>query len=415
MDPRLKAYQKQARSVPVPPPSAPSPEALPVVRIPKLAQFTVEETTQASAAPPLSRKGPSLVKTTAPETKVGTKATGASGGPAGGTSSDKSLRKVAKFLILLGQEEAAKVVRHLDLSQIEALGREIAGIRKIEPVEAEAILKEFGYIAKHQETTVKGGQGAAKAILSQAFGAEQAKTILRKAVPQSSERPFAFFSGLEPAVVQALLGHEAAQVLSVVVPFLERAQAAAFLKTLDSGKQMELVKRLGKMEKVPSTVVAQVETALRERYHNLKPANTEAVDGRARLADILRHLSVEKEDAILKSLDQAEPGITEDLRRRLFTVADLARVSDDGFEDLIRAKDDTQAALLWLAGDELLRSKIAANVSARRLLLIQAEVDLLSDTPKRELQKELRFFLEEVRDAVREGRATLLDDSEEYV
>ena len=400
MDPRLKAYQKQARALSAAPPPPEEPEAQPVVRAAQFARFDPPK--------PSKEKPASLVKTVVPESVPET----TKDAP---VATDKSLRKVAKFLILLGQDEAAKVVRHLDLAQIEALGREIAGIKKIEPVEAEAILKEFGYIATNQAATVKGGQSAAKAILSQAFGADRAKTILCKAVPQSAERPFTFFAGLEPAVVQALLGSEAAQVLSIVVPFLEKAQAAVFLKALDPTKRLELVKRLGKMEKVPSTVVAQVETALKERFHNLKPSNTEAVNGRARLADILRHLSVEKEDAILKSLDKSQPGITEDLRRRLFTVADLVRVADAGFEDLIRAKDDPQAALLWLAGDEALKAKIEANVSSRRLLLIKAEVDLLSDTSQRELQKELRFFLEEVREAVREGRAALFDDSEEYV
>jgi len=402
MDPRLKAYQKQARAVVVPLPlSEAKPDPQPVVRAAQFARF--DPPPEAPAKPK-----PSLIKTVAPE-KTPSKAEPVS------ETNDKSLRKVAKFLILLGQDEAAKVVRHLDLPQIEALGREIAGIKKIEPVEAEAILKEFGLIATNHAATVKGGQATAKAILSQAFGADQAKVILRKAVPLSSERPFTFFAGLEPAVVQALLGHEAAQVLSVVVPFLEKAQAAAFLKTLDPAARLDLVKRLAKMERVPSTVVAQVETALKERFHSLKPSNTEAVDGKARLADILRHLSVDKEDAILKSLDRTQPGITEDLRRRLFTVSDLVRVTDDGFEDLIRAKDDAQAALLWLAGDPSLKAKIEANVSARRLLLIKAEADLLSDTPPRELQKELRFFLEEVREAVRAGRAAILDDSEEYV
>jgi flagellar motor switch protein FliG len=411
MDPRLKAYQKQARAVPLVPADE-APVAQPVVRAPLLAQFPLppEPKAKPKAVPE------ALVKTTAEETPASPKgeSMAARQGP-GPAASDKSLRKVAKFLILLGQDEAAKVVRHLDPGQIEALGVEIAGIKKIEPIEAEAILKEFGYIATQQATTVKGGQAMAKAILSQAFGADQAKAILHKAVPHSAEKPFTFFAGLEPAIVQALLGHEAAQVLSIVLPFLEKAQAAAFLKSLDAGRRLDLVKRLAKMERVPSTVVAQVETALRERFHNLKPSNTEAVDGRARLADILRHLSVEKEDAILKSLDKTQPAITEDLRRRLFTVADLVRVADEGFEELLRSRDDARVALLWLAGDVPLQAKISANVSARRLLLIRAEADLLSDTPKRELQKELRFFLEEVREAVREGRAALLDDSEEYV
>lgn len=414
MDPRLKAYQKQAR--PVPAVSAVTAEAdpgpSPVIRAPKLPRFDAPDPTK-PAVPRAAKPVPSLLKTTADTEPPKPSPKAAPRSPALGE--DKSLRKVAKFLILLGQSEAAKVVRHLEPSQIEALGREIAGIRKIEPVEAEAILKEFGYIATQQATTVKGGAGTAQAILSQAFGKDKAKSILHKAVPHTAERPFAFFAGLEAPVVQALLGAESPQVLSIVVPFLEKSQAALFLRSLDPVRRLELVKRLAKMEKVPSTVVSQVETALHERFHALKPANTEAVDGKARLADILRHLSVATEDAILKALDRSQPDLTEDLRRRLFTVADLVRVADSGFEDLLRVKDDAQVGLLWLAGDEGLRDKIRANVSARRLALIQAEVDLLSDTPPRELQKELRFFLDEVREAVREGRAALLDDSEEYV
>jgi len=393
MDPRLKAYQKQAR--PAPPEPEAEPQALPVVRAPKLAQFPV--------APE-----PPLVKTTVKAAKASPPPQ-----PLAGTG-DKSLRKVAKFLILLGQDEAAKVVRHLDPSQIEAIGREIAGIKKIEPVEAEAILKEFGYLATSQAQTVKGGKGAAQAILDQAFGADKAKALFQKAVPHGGEKPFSFFSGLEKEVVQALLGTESAQVLSIVVPFLDKAQAASFLKTLSPERRLDLVKRLAKMEKVPSSVVAQVNQALQERFHALSPSNTEAVDGKAKLADILRHMSVANEAALLRSLD-SRPELTEDLRRRLFTLTDLVRVSDEGFEDLLRAKTDAQVALLWLAADPALKTKVEANISARRLLLVRAEVDLLSDTSSRELQRELRFFLDEVRDAVREGRAVLWDDSEEYV
>lgn len=398
MDPRLKAYQKQTKPAPPRAGAETEPLAVPVVRAPKLPQFAVPP------APGKARTAasPALVKTTAPDA------------PAPATPGDKSLRKVAKFLILLGQDEAAKVVRHLDPSQIEAIGREIAGIKKIEPVEAEAILKEFGYLATSHAQTVKGGKGAAQAILDQAFGADKAKALFQKAVPHGGEKPFSFFSGLEKEVVLALLGPESAQVLSVVVPFLEKAQAAAFLKTLSPERRLDLVKRLATMEKVPSSVVAQVNQALQERFHAYRPSNTEAVDGRAKLADILRHMSVANEAALLKSLD-SKPELADDLRRRLFTLADLTRVSDDGFEDLLRAKTDPQVALLWLSADGALRTKIEANISARRLLLVRAEIDLLSDTSPRELQKELRFFLDEVRDAVRQGRATLWDESEEYV
>jgi len=399
MDPRLKAYQKQSR-----PETPAEPEPLPVVRAAQLPQFDLPPASRAAKA-----KVASLVKTTVPDPPAAKPVAPPVLAP------DRSLRKVAKFLILLGKDEAAKVVRHLEPSQIEALGKEIAGIKKIEPVEAEAILQEFGYIATNLAHTVRGGKGTAQAILDQAFGGAKAQSILKKAVPQAAEKPFAFFADLEASVVAALLGNESPQVLSVVVPFLEKAQAAAFLKSISPERRLDLVKRLAKMDQVPQTVVAQVEQSLQERYHNLTPSNTEAVDGKAKLADILRHMSLGQEESILRSLGESQPGISDELRRRLFTAADLVRVSDDGFEDLLRAKDDSQVALVWLAGDEALRAKVEANISARRLLLVKAEVDLLADTSPRELNKELRFFLDEVREAVRDGKAALIEEGEEYV
>lgn len=344
----------------------------------------------------LPKSEPPLAKTVVPEPTV---------------LPDKSLRKVAKFLILLGQDEAAKVVRHLEASQIEALGKEIAGIKTIDPAEAETILKEFGYIAGSHGA--KGGKPAAQAILDRAFGPARAKSIFRKAVPHAAEKPFAYFSGLSAELVTALLGTESPQVLSVVVPFLEKPQAASFLKTLDADRRLDLVKRLAKMEQVPSAVVASVDQSLKERLHKITPVNTEAVDGKARLADILRHMSADKEAALLQSIDRGGTGLADDLRRRMFTAADLARVADDGFEDILRACDDQRIALLWLAAPEL-RPKFEANISARRLLLVKAEVDLLSDSSPRELATELRLFVDEVRHAVREGRASLRGD-EEYV
>ncbi len=392
MDPRLKAYRKQ--TMPAVEAEPETPAAPPVVRSPRLPQFEAPEPVPVAPVP--------LVKTVSPAKTV------AAAQPA---SSDKSLRKVAKFLILLGQDEAAKVVRHLDPSQIEALGKEIAGIKKIDNAEAETILREFGYIAGH--TAAQGGTQAARSILDRAFGPAKAKSIFRKAVPHAAEKPFAYLAAQPAEVLSALLGSESPQVLSVVVPFLEKPQAAAFLKTLSAEHRLDLVKRLAKMEQVPSTVVAQVDQTLKEKLHGLGTSETEAVDGKARLADILRHMSADKEATLLQSLDKGGTGLGEDMRQRMFTAADLTRVADDGFEDLLRARDDARVALLWLASPDL-RPKLEANISARRLLLVKAEVDLLSETPARELAKELRLFVDEVRHAIRDGSASIAG-SEEYV
>ena len=62
------------------------------------------------------------------------------------TGRETSVRKAAKFLMLIGRDEAGKVLRHFTEPEIEAITREIAGIRRIEAAEAEKLLAEFGFL-----------------------------------------------------------------------------------------------------------------------------------------------------------------------------------------------------------------------------------------------------------------------------
>ena len=56
---------------------------------------------------------------------------------------DSVYRRVAKFLLLIGEDEAAKILPHLSEKQIEKIIPEIASIRSVDKDEAAVILEEF--------------------------------------------------------------------------------------------------------------------------------------------------------------------------------------------------------------------------------------------------------------------------------
>lgn len=57
-------------------------------------------------------------------------------------------RKAAKLILLLGTDQAVKVLKHLEPEEVEAISAEIATIQKIDRIESEHLLKEFGLIMK---------------------------------------------------------------------------------------------------------------------------------------------------------------------------------------------------------------------------------------------------------------------------
>lgn len=392
----IQAYQKVTRAARTPvvekkPPVPETPAAEVQIKAPPFQKFTAPPLSPSSS--PSATSLPSMAKKSLQD--------------------DSGLRKVAKFLVLLGQDEAAKVVRHLDPELIEPLSLEIAKIRAIPPQEAQVLLKEFGYIAAERSKNPKGGKAVAQAILEGAFGPDKSQSILTKTLP-SGAPPFAFLKDLDRNALIALLGDESPAVLGIVLPFLENKQSAVFLKTLAPPLRVALIKRLAKVEKVSKEIVRKVEEGLREKMRRLGPASTEEIDGRARLAEILRHMSFDKEQSILKGLEAVKPQLGDDIRRRLFTVDQLIQIYDGDFEELLRTKTETQIALIWKGSDEPLRLKIQRNISSRRMLLVEAELDLLTGAPEREVKETLQMFLEEIRDAVREGKAVLME-GDDYV
>ena len=100
---------------------------------------------------------------------------------------DSPFRRVAKFLLIIGVDEAAKVLSKLSPDQVEKVVLELASIRRVEKDEASLVLAEFeALFRKAREPS--GGVDTARSILEAAFGPERAEAMLQKAVPQEIGR-----------------------------------------------------------------------------------------------------------------------------------------------------------------------------------------------------------------------------------
>ena len=122
--------------------------------------------------------------------------------PAGGAAepfdeeNESKYRRVAKFLILIGAEQAAKVLSNLEEEQVEKISAEIAGIKGINKDEASTIFAEFqGILAQNYGTGATGGMEEARKLLYTAFGKDKGDEFLRRAVPQYRETSFTFLEG----------------------------------------------------------------------------------------------------------------------------------------------------------------------------------------------------------------------------
>ncbi len=327
------------------------------------------------------------------------------------TGDERGISKAAKFLLLLGSEEASKVLAHLGAKEIEELSREIIQVKSIDAIEANEILAEFGWLVKTKGYAIEGGPETAEKMLTAAFGPDRARDLMRKAAPETL-RPFRFLNDFEPRELQLILKEESPQVLAVILPYLEPRRASGLLERLPEELRIELVKRIARLEKVSPEIIRRVEEGLKDRIRKIGTVSVEEIDGRAALAGILRHVDPRLEGRVLDALDDESPELSKDVRERLFTLDDVLRVPGKYLQKALRDFQDRDLALLLKGRGEDFKAKILGSVSQGRRALVLDEYAVLGAVRREDAAEAAREFLAYLKRAWEDGDLVLEGEDE---
>jgi flagellar motor switch protein FliG len=328
------------------------------------------------------------------------------------TSRDTGYRKAAQFLMLLGKDEAARVLRHMSAEEVEGITLEIARTQHIESREASKILEEFGYIRETKDLIASGGIEKAQEMLVASVGKEKAEAILEKVRKDMAPPPFTFLQDIDVHQAIALVRAESVPVAALILAHLEPRLAARILQALSPEAQKEIVPRIARTLKVDPDTLRRAEEALRNKVREIGEPVEEEVDGKAALTEILRYLDPAREQAIL---DELEPTMANQIRKKLFTIEVVFQIPDKDLQKVLRDYADREVALVVRGASEQTQRRILASVSERRRELIKLEDDAIGAVRKVDLDRAQQDFLEYIQLLEQKGEIAVLREREEYV
>jgi len=327
---------------------------------------------------------------------------------------DSVYRRVAKFLMLIGVDEAAKIIPHLSSEQTEKIIPELATIRSIPEDEAKIILEEFKSLTARARED--GGVNTARNILEKAFGPQKAGELLDKAVPFKNGKPFEYLSEADPEKIKVLLKDETAPVRALVCSHLPPKKAAAYIQELKDDEKKEVILRLAKLKDMSPEIVAKIDEAMQDKLNKIVTSNSETIDGKNILAHILKQMDSSEEEKILKRLSTTDPELGEDLRERLFTIEDIVNADNRFIQNKLQTMEDCEIAFLIHSKTDEFRNKILQNVSSNRRTMILDEEDRRIPMRKADVEKATSLFFAYMRRAWEEGKLIIKGrDDEVYV
>ena len=316
---------------------------------------------------------------------------------------DSGIKRVAKLIALLGKDEAANVLKSFSPAEIERIASELLKIKQIGHDEASELLKIINKKNTKKEIFT-GGVDTAREILVQAYGKEKGEQLLKKALPEKREKPFEFLNDIEALQIKMILKNESSTITAIILSHLHPEKSAALINEYTAEEQKELLLKMSQKGRISSEVVEKIENGLKEKIREQGKIVTKEVDGKNRLAGILRFMDPEEEERILDELTDEDPDLSREIDSKIFSIDIVHDIPDRDFQKILNDFSETEIALILKGRSGKIKKKFAKNLSQQRKELIHRESEYIGIVRKSEVNKATTEFIDYIRQFEKDGK-----------
>lgn len=285
--------------------------------------------------------------------------------------------KAAMLFIALGPEVSAQVMRHLRDDEIEDLTLEIANINTVTPEDKKKIIDEFYQLCVAQEYISEGGIEYAREVLEKALGTQRAIEIINSLTTSLQVKPFDFARKADPAQVLNFIQNEHPQTIALVLSYLKPEQSAAILSSLPQDKQVDVAKRIAKLNSASPEVIKEVERILEKKLSTLVSQDYTATGGLQTIVDILNASDRGTEKNILDSLEIDDVELADEIKKRMFVFEDIVILDNRSIQRVLREVDNHDLALALKGASEEVSKVLYNNMSKRMAEMIQEDIQFM--------------------------------------
>jgi flagellar motor switch protein FliG len=318
-------------------------------------------------------------------------------------------QKLAIFLIIIGPEAAADVLRQFDDAEIELICREMSTFTVV-PTEVQRLsLEEFAGLIGKSVGSALGGLAYAQRTLEIAKGDYKASTIVGRIGPVvgTSVEVIKDISEMEGRQIFNLVKHEQPQTISFLLSYLDSNKAAEVFALLGPDLREEVVERLGTIESTSLDLVSKIARSLGKHYDSkVRPAFHRSGGVRS-VADLLNQLDKEMSKNLLARLEERNPTLSAAIRKKLFSFEDLLRLQPADLQRVLREVDSANLAVSMKSASEGLRDRIYGSISKRAAESLKEELEMLGPVRLKDVEAAQDAIIQVVRRLEEEGQITL--------
>jgi flagellar motor switch protein FliG len=159
-------------------------------------------------------------------------------------------QKTAVVMMLVGEDEAASLLKSLSPEDVDAVGSAMMTLPEVNRPTAMQVLADFAQRAADATHIQPASEVHVSTLLTTALGETHAQNALERVMPLAHTRAVRQLAWLGNRNLAQIIGEEHPQVIAVMLSLLAPAQAATVATHLPPAQQVDVLLRMSRLKKV---------------------------------------------------------------------------------------------------------------------------------------------------------------------
>jgi len=274
-------------------------------------------------------------------------------------------QRAAVLMLLLGEDQAASIIRYMDPKEVQALGAAMVSVGDISQEAVNEVLDDFISTFKKQTSLGLGTSDYVESVLRAALGEDKAASVLGRINPTSASKGLEILRWMDARAIAEMVQGEHPQVVAIILSVLENAVAADVLSFLPQEARPEIVERVARLETVQPAAMEELEAIMRKQFASRSSSASSSFGGVKAAAKIMNLTKVDMESMIMKGVESLDADLAQAIQDNMLTFADLGSVDNRAIQTLLRNIEPDLLMVALKGADEIVREKFMSNMSER--------------------------------------------------
>jgi len=321
----------------------------------------------------------------------------------------------AVIMLLLGEQQAADVIRFMSPREVNAVGTAMVGVADLSQDLVNLVLDDFVSTIKTQTNLGLGTPGYVENVFRRALGDEKAATVLGKIMPPASSKGLEILQWMDAKSIGEMVSKEHPQVIAIILSVLEHDIAAQVLGYIPDTKRAEIIQRVASLDTVQPSAMAELEGIMAEQFTNSSSAKAASLGGVETAAQIMNFANVAIESSVMSGVSDLDQELASLIQDKMLTFENMAEIDNRGMQTLLRSIEQDMLMSALRGADEVTKDKFLSNMSERARDLLVDDMEAKGPIRVSEVEAAQKGIMQIARKLSDDGEIMLAGAGEAFV